>query len=161
MWAQLEGNYGPGTVTAHLLSEARSGAPLDQWYDDLFQNLLHQYTLSQVAYAATPHLVEMARERPQQKIHLLVLLGACYAHAADPDSPPAPASLQPAWDSARQAALPLILETLEDPDLDEPVTRYLLSSLAALKGHNNLAQAIETQENEIQCPYCGEWIERF
>jgi hypothetical protein len=59
----MSGNYGIGSSVAQLLSKAESGDPLGAWFDDLFQELLHQYTVSEVAYAAVPHLVQIASKR--------------------------------------------------------------------------------------------------
>ena len=157
-WNQLKSTYGAGTTVAQLLSAASAGAPLDDWYDTLIQELLHQYTLGQVAFAAVPHLVSIARRWPDTRKHLMVLVGACYAHSGDAGGPAVPSYLQQEWRSARTAALPIILEVLEDPQLDEGDIRYLLSSLAALKGQNGLSIAIEALDTEMECPQCGSGI---
>jgi hypothetical protein len=96
-----------------------------------------------VAYAAVPQLVDIAKKRPDVRKHLIILIGACYAHSSDAGVPSVPAYLQQEWRSARTAALPIMLEVLEDPQLNEEEIRYLLSSLAALKGQNELSIAIE------------------
>ncbi len=151
-WNQLKSTYGTGATVAQLLSSVIADAPLGDWYDTLFQELLHQYTLSQVAYAAVPHLVDIAKRRPDARKHLMVLIGACYAHSSDPGGPVVPSYLQQEWQSARTAALPLMLEVLEDSQLDEEEIRYLLSSLAALKGQNELSIAIEALDTYKERP---------
>lgn len=74
-WQELTSNYTSGFHVAELLSQAYAAEPVDKWYDPLFQELLHQYTLSQSAYAAVPHLVQIARDKPEYRKHLLVLIG--------------------------------------------------------------------------------------
>jgi hypothetical protein len=72
-----------------------------------------------VAYAAVPQLVDIAKKRPDVRKHLIILIGACYAHSSDAGVPSVPAYLQQEWRSARTAALPIMLEVLEDPQLNE------------------------------------------
>ena len=45
-WVQFRANYTDGVQVAKLLEQAQSGEPLDKWYDDLFQEIGHQYTVS-------------------------------------------------------------------------------------------------------------------
>ncbi|MGD8474213.1 MAG: hypothetical protein PVH59_08810, partial [Anaerolineae bacterium] len=85
-WGKLQSTYGDGTQVAELLARAASGNPFDLWYDELFQELCHQYTVSEAAYAALPHLVALAQDRKEQRKHLLVLAGCCYAFAQLPDT---------------------------------------------------------------------------
>jgi len=132
-WNQLKSTYGTGATVAQLISRANADAPLDDWYDSLFQEILHQYTLSPVAYAAVPHLVGIAKRRPDARKHLMVLIGACYAHSSDSGGPPVPLYLQQEWQAARTAAVPIMLEVLEDPQLDEEEIRYLLHLLQRSK----------------------------
>ncbi len=157
-WSRLRSNYGTGTSVVQLLSKAAAGDPLDEWFDDLFQELLHQYTLSEVAYAAVSHLVRIANERQDVRKALVVLIGGCYAYSDESRSPPIPQDFEEEWRLARHEALLLALEVLRDPDLDENDTRYLLSSVAALKGEKELSVAIESLDVEIQCPECGNLI---
>jgi hypothetical protein len=154
-WNELQSNYGTGSSVARLLSRAIAGDPLDDWYDDLFQELLHQYTLSQAAYAALPHLVEIARQRADTRMHMLILIGACCAHITDPGAPALPLEFKEEWHSAIQEALALIADLLAEGQFTENEMRYLLASLAALHGHSQLSQAIEALDVEVVCPQCG------
>ena len=43
-WGELKSNYGNGARVAELRWLAKSDAPSHTWYDELFQELLHQYT---------------------------------------------------------------------------------------------------------------------
>ncbi len=154
-WDRLHSTYGGGTRVAELLVLAEGGLPLDRWYDDLFQELCHQYTLSEAAYAALPHLVTLARDREEARKHLLVLAGICYAGSQLPDAPPIPAGLEQEWHAAARDAIPLLAKVLAADQHSESDLRYLAMSLAAFNGHYSLALAIEALDSEIQCPNCG------
>jgi hypothetical protein len=158
LWDQFQGNYSSGANVANLLTAAKSGAPVDKWYDDIFQELMHQYTLSEVAYAAVPHLVEIAEKNRDLRLEIMVLVGACYAHSTDPGVPEIPSRLSDAWIDARQRSLPVILDVLSESQLSENEIRYLLSSLAAIKGFNQMSIAIEALDTEVECPHCGEFF---
>jgi len=154
-WARLQSTYGDGTRVSELLALAKSDLPLDRWYDDLFQELCHQYTVSEAAYAALPHLVILARDRESARKHLLVLAGACYASSQLPDAPPIPAGLEKEWHAAARDAIPLLAQVFAADQHSESDLRYLAMSLAAFNGHYSLALATEALDAEIQCPNCG------
>lgn len=78
VWKQFKANYTDGGHVAELLARAESGEPLDTWYDDLFQEICHQYTVSEAAYPAGPHLVYLAESYKELRIPILVLLGTCH-----------------------------------------------------------------------------------
>jgi len=159
-WSELQSTYGTGTRVAELLSRAEGGAPFDHWYHDLFQELFHQYTVSEAAYAALPHLVTLARDDDEAQKHLLVLAGSCYAFSQLPDTPPIPAGLEEEWHAAARDAIPLLTEVLSTDGLSESDLRYLFLSLAAFHGHHSLALALEALDAESECPNCGTIFER-
>jgi hypothetical protein len=154
-WSELQSTYGDGTRVAELLSHAASGAHFDRWYDDLFQELCHQYTVSEAAYAALPHLVSLARGNWEARKHLVVLAGSCYAFSQLPDAPPIPAELEEEWHATARDAIPLLTEVLSTGGLSESDLRYLFLSLAAFHGHHSLALALEALDAESECPNCG------
>ena len=159
-WSELQSTYGNGTRVAELLSRAESGVPFDRWYHDLFQELCHQYTVSEAAYAALPHLVTLAKDDESARKHLLVLGGSCCAFSQLPGAPPIPAGLEKEWYAAARDAIPLLAEVLSAEQLSESDLRYLFLSLAAFHGHYSLALAIEALDSEVQCPNCGTTFER-
>lgn len=159
-WSGLQSTYGSGIRVAELLSRAESGTPFDRWYHDLFQELCHQYTVSEAAYAALPHLVTLARDDEVARKHLLVLAGSCYAFSQLPDVPPIPAGLEEEWHAAARDAIPLLAEVLSVDQLSESELRYLFLALAAVHGHYSLALAIEALDSEIECPNCGTVFEK-
>jgi hypothetical protein len=154
-WGELHSTYGDGIRVAELLIRAGSGVPLDRWYDELFQELCHQYTVSEAAYAALPHLVALARENREARKHLLVLAGCCYASAQLPDTEPGPAAWEEEWRASARDAIPLVAEVLSAQQLSESDLRYLFLSLAAFHGYPSLALAMEALDTEIECPNCG------
>lgn len=151
-WAQLKGNYTTGARAAELLLLAYEGAPLERWYDDLFQELCHQYTVSEVACPALPHLVALAQERPDARTELLVLSASCYTYITWLDTPQPPEEFAGDWHAAARDALPLVSGLLEDEIQSENTLRYLLFSLASFQGYHSLAIAIEAQDTEVQQP---------
>jgi hypothetical protein len=139
-WSELEGNYGNGARVAELIAQAESGAPIDEWYEDLFQGLCHQYTVSESAYAAAPHLVKIAAAPGAPRVALLILLGSCYSNA----NSRVPTDLENEWQGSARKAIPLLAEILAEPYSDECELRYLLSCMAAFNGQYSLARAIES-----------------
>lgn len=153
---ELQSTYGDGTRVAELLARAESGVPFDRWYDDLFQELCHQYTVSEAAYAALPHLVALARENREARKHLLVLAGCCYAFSQLQDTGSVPADeWEPEWHAAARDAIPLVAEVLSAQQLTESDLRYLFLALAAFHGHRSLALSLEALDAEVECPNCG------
>lgn len=156
-WNELQGNYGNGPRVAELIAKAMSGAPIDEWYEELFQGLCHQETVSQAAYAAAPHLVKIAASPGAPRKDLLILLGACYTNSylpipADLEErwhEPArqaitlPAELEEEWRASARQAIPLLAELLTEPQ-PELDLRYLFSCLAAFHGYQWLAKKLET-----------------
>jgi hypothetical protein len=158
-WSELKSTYGNGIRVAELLSLAKGGAPSPTWYDELFQELLHQYTVSEAAYAAIPHLVEIADEREELREQLLMLIGACYAFSQTPEATPITAELEENWRGAARQAIPIMGGVLGRSQPSQSNLRYLFSSLAALNGHYSLAVVLEALDSEIECPHCWDLID--
>ena len=156
-WNELGGNYGNGAHVAVLITKAMSGAPIDEWYEELFQGLCHQETVSQAAYAAAPHLVKIAASPGAPRKDLLILLGACYANSGSPipteleEDWHAPAKktaqlsaeIEEEWRASARQAIPLLAELLAEPQ-PELDLRYLFSCLAAFHGYQWLAKKLGT-----------------
>jgi hypothetical protein len=156
-WNELGGNYSNGARVAELIAKAMAGAPIDEWYEELFQGLCHQETVSQAAYAAAPHLVKIAASPGAPRKDLLILLGACYAnsdspipteleedwHAPTNKPTQLPTEIEEEWRASARQAIPLLAELLAkpQPELD---LRYLFSCMAAFHGYQWLAMKLET-----------------
>jgi hypothetical protein len=148
-WLEFRANYTDGGRVAELLARAQSGEPLNGWYDELHQELCHQYTVSAAAYPAGPHLVRVAMEREEFRKPLLVLLGACHAFSEPSKTGGVPADVEEEWRTSAEAAIPLIAGLLAQPQPTESDLRYLLSALAAVGGYASLASAIECLDYEL------------
>ena len=118
-WRQYKANYTDGASVAGLLRRAEAGEQLANWYDDLFQELCHQYTVSEAAYPAAPHLVHLANDHPDLRVHLLILLGACHASAEPAQLATVSPEAAQEWRSSAERAVALIAALLIEPQLDE------------------------------------------
>lgn len=147
-WRQFRANYTDGAGVASLLRRAESGEPVDNWYDDLFQELCHQYTVSEAACPAAPHLVRLANAHPDLRSGLLILHGSCHAFAGPDLLASMPAEMVQEWRLSADRAITLTAALLTEPQTDETELRYLLASLAAVKGYPGLAKAIEALDVE-------------
>lgn len=142
-WRQFPANYTDGSHVAELLARAESGEKPSGWYDDLFQELCHQYTVSRSAYPSAPHLVRIAKAIPSLCKDLLVLLGACYAFLDTAYAGTIPAEMADEWRSSASEAITLLCDLLSQPQSTQSDLQYLLCSLAAVQGYPSLASAIE------------------
>jgi len=158
-WSTLKSNYGSGAQVVELLALARNGDLNDAGYEELFQSLCHQYTLSEAAYAALPHLLEIAQAVPQLREEFLLLAGWCYACSALPNAPALPSDLSAAWRSVPVRAIPMTAEVLQEKIPSQEQFRALTSSLAAYNGHFSLAFVLESLDVEVECPQCGNFID--
>jgi len=157
-WSELQSTYGDGRRVARLLSVAAAGTPKDEWYDDLFQELCHQYTVSEAAYAAMPHLVVLARQSEIARKHLARSHWCLLCSAQMPNSRPIPKT----WHQSgipRPGSHTIVGNSLTEDGISETDLRYLLSSITALHGYHSLAYVIEGLDTEIECPNCGALID--
>ncbi|MGD8633357.1 MAG: hypothetical protein PVF85_07290 [Anaerolineales bacterium] len=147
-WAHFHANFSDGSTVAELLKRAYSGEPTDAWHDDLFQELLHQYTVSESAYPAAAHLVRLSEKYPEYRMQLMVLLGGCVAFSDEAVLDRMPDDVKLAWDQAAEDAIPLILSLLGEVSASPSALVYLFSALAACSGHPALARSIEALDYE-------------
>lgn len=136
---------------------------LDDWYEDLFQGLCHQETVSEAAYAAAPHLVKIAESPAAPRMELLLLLGACYSNSDSPIRsemeeewhPPTrksisiPEEFKEEWQASARKAIPLVVQLLAEPQ-PELELRYLLACVAAFQGYQWLAKRLETLDVDME-----------
>ena len=149
-WSQYEGNFTDGSTVSGLLNRAYSGELIDHWYEDLHQEICHQYTVSQVAFLSAPHLVRLAKSNTELRKPLLVLLGICHAFAESSTLDQVPTEIRREWDLSAQESIPLLLELLAEPQPTPSDLIYLLSSFAACSGYPSLARALEGLEYESE-----------
>lgn len=147
-WSQFSANYTEGTQVAHLIARAESGEEVHLWFDELHQELIHQYTVSPATYPAAPHLVRLAGIRKDARTELLVLLGLCHAFS-DPSvlHSMTPGIAEEWYSSAREARV-LVAEELKEEQTNASQFIYLLTALAALSGFPTLARSLEAVDYE-------------
>jgi hypothetical protein len=147
-WGQFSANYTDGSTVANLLEKAYAGDSIDHWFEDLQQEICHQYTISESAYPAAPHLVQLAKMDSDLGRPLLVLLGICRAYSDRSLLDSIPADVKDAWDHSAEAAVPILLELLSEAQPTQSDFLYLVSSLAACSGFSSLARSLESLDYE-------------
>lgn len=147
-WGRFKANYTNGATVAALLERAYTGDPIDRWYEDLHQEICHQYTVSESAYPAAAHLVQLAKANLQFRKPLLVLLGICHAYSDHTLLDSLPPDIKTIWDKSAQEAIPMILELLSESQPGPSDFLYLVASLAACSGFPSLARSMESVDYE-------------
>lgn len=118
----------------------------------LWPYLCSEETTWPAAYAAVPYLVEMAAKlSPSERYEYVVVVGLIATYASHKDIKP---YLENAYRSALRRALALLSEMIVVPHNLEN-TRYLLSAVAALKGHPKLGDTLAALDIFADCPKCG------
>lgn len=161
-WAQLRSSVdADGTLAAQLLASARSDPSA---LDELHEQTCHQLSVGEVAYAVVPHLVSLASAVDlEARIRALAIVGCVAAGAAafPRATPPIPPDLQQDYRESLKAALPLALGVLGSESLGPGQVTDLLGTVAALRGHHNLALHLLLHggsNDDLSCPECGEPI---
>lgn len=149
-WSRFGANYTDGRHVAALLSRAENGENEASWYDDLHQELCHQYTVSEAAYPAAPHLVRLAQSREELRKHLLLLFGVCQAFSKPPKLETMPATIVDEWRRSAEEALPLVADLLKHKQPNPSDLLYLLSTLAAVSGYPALTRSIEAVDYQAE-----------
>ncbi len=161
-WSELTHAYGsaddiPGLLDQLKTADLQVKYDTEPWYS-LWSALCHQYDVYNASYAALPHIVSMAAERPPQKrLDHISLCGSIEAFRHLDDAAPMPNDLEAAYLVALRQARELTIESLS-LDWDEMDTRILLGMLAVFSGKPRLGCAIFEMEEETECPNCGSTI---
>ena len=130
-------------------------------FQSLWPYLCSEGTAWAAAFAAVPYTIELAR-RVSLELRFeylcfvgLVVMCSCPERGESFAIKP---YLAESYQRALAEALPLLAETLICHH-DAVQTRYLLSAVAALKGHSQLAGVLEHLDCVCgQCPKCGEYV---
>ncbi len=130
-------------------------------FTDLWPWLSSEGTTYAAAYAAVPYMVAFAeRLPPEQRFEYLCVIGIVESNSCPEggESFAIKEYLQAGYHRALSKALALIGETL-GVGLDASDTRYLLATVAALKGHRKLAKVLQDMDCICgECPKCGETV---
>ena len=142
-----------GWVT-EALRGLRDGALDADDFRELWPDLCSEGQAYDAAYAAAPHLAELARSCPVADIaEYLIVLGLITTYAAE-----VPADLDSGYRWAVETALPLTLHALATGSADHEL-RYLMAAVAAFRGRPDLARALQDLDAvQEACPTCGEIV---
>ena len=161
-WKSFSVYFGtPGQVPTRLESWRKSiGGPVeDSEWSDLWEQFLHQGTITDAAYAAVPHIVqELERITPGKRFDYLVEVALIESARHVTGSPGLAPDLADAYHAAIAHARQLAVECLS---LGWPKIefRYLLSILATLHGHDVLGDLLLNLDSLCgECEKCGERV---
>jgi hypothetical protein len=158
-WHELTHAYGKASDIPALLEQLKTAPPRSDWQSEpwfsLWSALCHQSDVHIASYAAVPHVVALAAEKPlAQRIEYANFVGAVEAFRHRKNAPAIPDDLAASYYAALKQIASLILECLE-MDWDELGYRALLGSLASVRGQPNLGMAImEISGEGYSCPKC-------
>lgn len=162
-WAKLKASGGgTGALAARLLKAITQGSLGE--FAELYHQCCHQLSVGEVAYAATPHLIEIARTLPvRQRVAPLVIVGTVAAcRAAFPSEAPAIAKeFHADYEGAAPHALQMATEALSGIGWRRGDVVELMGVVAAFQGHCNLAIHLFLHggsDHDLSCPECGEYI---
>ena len=125
-------------------------------FDYISPYLSSENTTWEAAYAAMPYIVEITRKlSPKERTTHLITIGFI-VWDSDPkiEENAKIKPFLPAYKQALREAMPLLLETiLEEQSATD--TRYLLATIAALKGYSELGELIQALHYYTECPNCN------
>ncbi len=162
-WRSFGTYFGsPEQVPQRLASWRQSiGSPAEEscWWD-LSDQILHQGTITDAAFAAVPHVLkDLHLVEPRRRLEYLVGLSMIEsARQMDSGAPALAADLADAYHKAVAQARRFAVEllALEWPKIE---FRYILSILAGLHGHGVLGDLIFNMDSLCgDCPKCGESV---
>lgn len=130
-------------------------------FSDLSEWLCSEGTAWAASYAVVPYAVDFSRRlKPEKRFEYLYFVGLV-VQCSCPDMGSAfevKSFLTSDYQKALELALPLAAESLLDHH-DQTETRCLLSTLAALKGHPQIAEVLDNAGCICgECPNCGESV---
>ncbi len=130
-------------------------------FTNLWPWLCCEETTYAAAYAAVPYIVDLAQQvLPEQRFDYLTVVGLIVTCSCPESGGSCELKdyLDEGYQHALARALPLVAETLVSSH-DVTQTRYLLATVAALKGHRKLAAVLQNMDCVCgDCPKCGDSI---
>lgn len=161
-WVQLTAAGGSPRVVVQLLRSLRTH-PSDRDWVELFEQLCHQWTLETCAYAALPHVLELAEA--QGRIRDPEFLSGI-GRVAQPMERVAecPEDLRPDFDSACEQAAAWTRSAASDPGYAKRDYVYALGAAAGFAGRRGPALELffslgsSEPEAELECPWCGAYL---
>jgi hypothetical protein len=162
-WATLKASAGgSGALAARLLQAIRAGAVSE--FGELYHQCCHQLGVGEVAYAAVPHVIDIARGLPvRERVEPLVIAGtvaACCA-AFPSETPPIPDDLRADYEASARPAHLMATAALGETVWRRGEVVELLGVVAAFQAHCDLAIHLFLHggsDYDLSCPECGEYI---
>ena len=143
----------------HRWQRAIGEADEKSLWHDLWEMFLHQFTITDAAYAVTPNIVaELQRVAPAERFDYLVDVGLVEAARRKEKAPRLPDDLAEEYHAAIRQARGFAISCLS-LELPKEEFRYLISTLCSLHGHDVLGDMLFHQDCICgECPQCGEHV---
>jgi hypothetical protein len=169
-WNSLQHAYGECNDAVEWLRLLYD--PLADFHDslksfDYWSSLCHQQSVYTATYATIPHLVALVAPLAaddRDRHDLLCLVGYSVACAHLPGADAIPDYLASDYESAQNAAVPLIAASIpftKETENTASELRHMMSALAACRGYPELAFMLADMDCSIECPNCDGLIEPF
>lgn len=143
---------GPGAYPVPQALRALDDNPSDlELFQEMWPEICAEETTYDAAFAAAPYLMDLAARLDSSEADTYLIVGGLIAtYAAE-----VPSDLEPAFRSAMQRGLTLALERLQHCETNADL-RYLLASVAAMKGRTDLAAVLQDLDAiQEPCTTCG------
>lgn len=126
---------------------------------ELTEQFLHQFSITEAAYAAVPHvIVTLASLPPRRRLEALAEVGLVEAARQGDGTPRIPHGLSGAYTASIERARAMSLE-LFSLKWSKDEFRHLLSFTASLHGHGVLGELLFNLGClGGSCPSCGEFV---
>lgn len=134
------------------------GPDEERKWDELWEQFLHQGTITEAAYAVVPYVArELAHVAPHDRLMYFVQLGLIES-ARQSSAPEIPDDLAASYHAAvaelGRVSVESLLGTWDKPDF-----RFLLGAVSSLCGHGALGNILfKLDALGGQCPNCGKWV---
>ena len=146
-WCTLQDAYGYAHAIPALLTQLESYPVYESWqsepYFSLTNALCHQGDVFSASYAAVPHFVRLLSKNPLNAHWALYSFPACIEQCRlNGNAPEIPEFLSESYFSSL-AEIPRIVAAAAEGPWDELRCRVLLATVAVVKGHPQLSEAID------------------
>jgi hypothetical protein len=165
-WSQLRASGGNPSLVPRLI-QSLADAPSTGYWDEVWEQLSHQWSGYSIAFAAIPHLVQLAMQQGIAKTPGF-LLGLGRTVDSLVSLGPPPADLKGEFDAALCAIAPVVQAAARTSGYSRVDYLCVLHAAAALSGRNGLGTelffSLFASGPELDCPHCrgylsGEFVE--
>jgi hypothetical protein len=158
-WFELKAAGGNPLLVPRLI-QALTDKPTEQDWDEVWEQVSHQWTGYPVAFAAVPHLVYLAiRQERATTPGFLLGLGRTVDSLA---SLSPPADLKDAWEDALREVSSIVNRAAVTRGYPSEDYVCVLHAAAALCGHQGLGTrlffSLYASAPELDCPQCGAYL---